>query len=348
MPKSAESDDIKQPWAMQETPRFGSILLKSKNAVIVGALGFPIYFFTWANVFPQPYENFWLRLVGSAACLLYWGMLYYRGPYRAAVEQAAPVYCYALIVFCLPFFFTYMALMNGMNAVWMASAVCSVLYLILLLDLRNMLAALVVGTGLGIAAYLLTAERAEFGIAHLAYLPILAYALVGAVVYKYNEDAIEDLTAERMRAVAAVSGSIAHEMRTPLLGIRLDAEGLREDIAELEAARAWALAQGWTPPAGSDMAAGGRSQTGQALERIIRHAAHFNTVIDTLLANIAGDRLDSRNFAPHSMSGTVSAALDAYPFRPGERELVRWEPAECDFTYVGSDILSQERPARPF
>ena len=36
---------------------------------VLGVIGFPLYYFIWHDLFPQPYENFWLRLAGTAICL---------------------------------------------------------------------------------------------------------------------------------------------------------------------------------------------------------------------------------------------------------------------------------------
>ena len=48
-----------------------------------------------------------------------------------------------------------------------------------------------------------------------------------------------------MRALTAVGSSIAHEMRTPLLGIRYDASGLQDYLPRLIDAHEWAVAHGW-------------------------------------------------------------------------------------------------------
>ena len=35
----------------------------------VGLLGFPLYYYIWTEVFPQPYESITLRLIGMVLCL---------------------------------------------------------------------------------------------------------------------------------------------------------------------------------------------------------------------------------------------------------------------------------------
>lgn len=304
------------------TQTFAQTRLKLRTITLVGAVGFPLYGYVWTEFFPQPYENLPLRFFGMALCLVFWGLLYYQGRHAAQVSRLLPAYCYGLIVFCMPFFFTFMALKNGLNAVWSASAVCAILYLILLLDLRNMLVATGIGVALGIAAAM--PEVPALAWEHAAILPVLGFALAGALVYKVNDDLLEALGAARTRAVAAVAGTIAHEMRTPLLAIRFDAEGLSERLTpivgepRLERAEAEAFAA--------------------ACDRIVRQTGYANTVIDMLLANISDRPFDAEAFQVHAMGATVEAALEAYPFRPGERGLVAFRIEE-DFDYRGSDTL---------
>ena len=37
---------------------------------VCGAFGMPLYYFVWHNLFPQPYENLTLRLIGGAMWLV--------------------------------------------------------------------------------------------------------------------------------------------------------------------------------------------------------------------------------------------------------------------------------------
>lgn len=313
----------------------GLKLKKIAMITVVGIVGFPAYFFVWEYLFKQPYENLWLRLVGSVLCGIFWLMLLYNGKHSLRIHRLLPTYCYMLIIFCLPFFFTFMALKNGFNAVWMASAVCSVLYLILLLDIRNMALVFVVGTALGALAFAVTTENATISKDDLAYVPVLLYAFAGAIIYKYNEEAIDNHNEARQRTLIAVGSSIAHEMRTPLLGIALDAQTGQINLPPLVDAYAWATASGWKDKRGSDAC----EEMDDILKNILQHAAFANAMIDILLMNIGENKIDDRNFACHTMAGIVAQALNTYPFDSGERRQVIWQPDGRDFAFVGSDLL---------
>ncbi|MBJ6923181.1 hypothetical protein JG643_20820, partial [Vibrio cholerae] len=42
---------------------------KLRAAAIIGVFGFPLFYFTWAYLMPQPYESVLLRGIGTALCL---------------------------------------------------------------------------------------------------------------------------------------------------------------------------------------------------------------------------------------------------------------------------------------
>ena len=57
---------------------------------------------------------------------------------------------------------------------------------------------------------------------YLAPMPVYLFILIGGSVYNHHRDTVQQ---EMLRAVSAV-GNIAHELRTPLLGIKSDARGM--------------------------------------------------------------------------------------------------------------------------
>src|SRR5271156_308 len=75
---------------------------------ICGAITFPLYWLVWKYLFPQPYENLTLRLVGPALCLL----LAAKDWWPPLVRRYLPVLWLAMLLYALPFFFTFMLLQN--------------------------------------------------------------------------------------------------------------------------------------------------------------------------------------------------------------------------------------------
>src|SRR3954470_11974498 len=149
----------------------------------------------------------------------------------------------------------------------------------------------------------------------------------------YSEERIRQES--RMRALTAVGSSIAHEMRTPLLGIRYDASGLQGYLPRLIDAHEWAVAHGWD---GEPLQPAERDGLDRALDRISHHTVFANTMINILLMNIGEQRIDPANFDKFSMAGEVTQLLDSYPFKGADREKIVWKP-DGDFIFFGSDLL---------
>lgn len=133
----------------------------------------------------------------------------------------------------------------------------------------------------------------------------------------------------------AVAATVAHEMRTPLASIRMQADALGQFLPELNKGYQLAVAHGLCepalPPAQSEKLA--------ELSRSIKYQVdRSNTVIDMMLASARMKQIDASTFACHSASECVAEALETYPFAKGERERV----SVCvmgDFEFYGSSQL---------
>ncbi|NAX39252.1 hybrid sensor histidine kinase/response regulator, partial [Vibrio sp. V26_P1S5P106] len=94
----------------------------------MGLIGFPIYYYVWAYLFPQPYESLALR----SFCSLLFAGIAFRHAFPKVLHRYLPYYYLVSIGFCLPFFFFYMMLMNGWSTEWAMSFMASIFLHILL------------------------------------------------------------------------------------------------------------------------------------------------------------------------------------------------------------------------
>lgn len=268
-----------------------------------------IYYFIWSTVFPQHFESASLRLICAllvAACLIL--------EKRAARNELFYFLTYLCIVMNLPFFFFYMMLQNGAAPIWIQSCICALLYLAWMCDLRNYVVMMVVGVAAAFASHWLAPAGAALTHEWVASVPVMAFAVAGGLVFRNAE--CRTIASNRARSVALAS-CIAHELRTPLLGTRLDVATAGRKIAGLETV-------------GQDLH--------QAFTRIDQHLQKATHVIDTLLRNVTSERIDPARFGRHSARAAVEEALARYPFTQCERKLVKAH-LETDFTYRGDDVL---------
>jgi len=133
----------------------------------------------------------------------------------------------------------------------------------------------------------------------------------------------------------ATAGSVAHELRTPLVAIRVGAAGLMRYLPML--LESYDLARRSGLPVPTIRAAHLYSMRG-VVSRIEQEALNSNAIIDMLLATARFSGGNAQHNAPCSIAHCVDTALERYPFREGERERVHCRLAP-DFSFVGSEML---------
>ncbi len=293
---------------------------------LLAVIAFPLYYFIWTYAFPQPYENLPLRLAGTAFCTpialrRYW-------PQRLIAHYL--VYCYWALLFVAAFF-TLMLLMNHVNSVWLMSETVIVMFTFLLYDLANGVLISLMGVLIGVVGYWFMSGGAGVPTEFLLALPIYGFILSAVVFLSHSERVI---AREKLMAARALASSIAHEMRTPLLGIRLDASKTGERLGQLDAANHWAREHGCKDSL-SDRDMAGLSM---ALQRIAKHAVAANLVIDMLLTNLKDESYSQERRQFYAIAGTIDEAINRFQFGPGERESIRVRVYD-NFIYQGVEAL---------
>lgn len=146
----------------------------------------------------------------------------------------------------------------------------------------------------------------------------------------------ESAFAAKSAALAALSATIAHEMRTPLSGVRASIGGVDSYLPEL--IEAYRNAHDRDParfPVIRAELLDALSETGPRIKSMVDQANH---VIDLLLANFNDQKADHASFVSLSVQASVEAALQQYPFQRNEREKVIVDSAQ-DFTAFGEPSL---------
>lgn len=302
--------------------------MKLKWLALLGIMGFPGYWVVWTYLFPQPYENLPLRV----ACFVLCAVILVSEYRPALLGRYHAIYSYVVLTLCLPFFFTFMMLCNQVNAVWLGSALCAVLYLTLMFDPLNLMISFLVGTGLSIGVFLATTGH-TLPVEYWPALPVFMFALVGGIGLNHSAELVAQ--SKRLRYAMMVGSSVAHEMRTPLLSIRMDTQTCRNIMPTLVEAHRWAVANGWSGPALDSL---DLEDIEGALLRIRNQTSFANTMVDMLLMNVRDPTPAMATDVRQSMADVLRQALAIYPFREHERPLIRWEDGN-DFSFSGSDLL---------
>lgn len=310
-----------------------SLSSSAHQLVAVGAiafLGFPFFYWIWAECFPQPYENMWLRLLGS---LLGLGLML-TPHWPAWSKPYMPWYWFLTLFYALSFFFAYSFLMNQVSVISAMSLLCSVFLLVLLVDLWSLSILLVLGWGLAVLCYYLTSPHIYLGEEHLEMSLVALFVVIAGSTLNYKTAMLQQ---QRLAGMAAAAGMIAHELRTPLLGIKSGAQALVNYSPMLFAAYHAAKKQGILP---SSIRENRLRQLEGVSERIISEIDYANTIIDMLLIKAGRENsLQNCILEPCSMAECLSETIARYPFSSAAvRALVSWQG---DFQFTGSKLLMQ-------
>ena len=311
-----------------------SLSSSAHQLVAVGAIaffGFPLFYWIWSVCFPQPYENIGLRLLGS---LLGLGLML--TPYWPAWSKPyMPWYWFLTILYALSFFFAYSFLMNQANVIASMSLLCSVFLLVLLVDLLSLSIVLILGWGLAFLCYFSTSSTVYLGQEHIEMGLVMLFVVIAGSTVNYKTAMLQQ---QRMAGVAAAAGMIAHELRTPLLGIKSGAQALANYSPMLFSAYKLAKEHGMLS---TTIREGRVAPLEGVAERIISEIDYANMIIDMLLIKAGREStLQHCVLELSSMAECINEAIARYPFQPLDAQaLVDWQPG--DFQFNGSKILMQ-------
>jgi len=137
---------------------------------------------------------------------------------------------------------------------------------------------------------------------------------------------------EKMSLMSTLSATIAHEMRTPLSGVRASISAVEAYLPDL--LDAYVLASDADPERFPALRSNRLETLQRTPQRITSMVDQANAVIDLLLVNLRDQKLDPATFVPCSMSACIDEAMQSYPFKRNEQERVRCDTRE-DFSFLG-------------
>jgi two-component system CAI-1 autoinducer sensor kinase/phosphatase CqsS len=299
------------------------------------------YYFIWTKLFPNDYESFLIRAIGSALCI---PLLFY-DRYRDIHDRVLRWYWPATLTYVLPFVFGYMLAQNAAradalgetNLVWpLQNVVALVIFMMLVNDGLIATSLWAIATLLILATVVLEVTDpnwAELSRVYLEPMPLYGFILVVGSLANRNREIIDQ---EKLAAVAAVGSTIAHELRTPCLGIKALAEGIQSYLPILVRGYEAAVTNGLV---NRDIRGRHVDALTHSLARIKDETDYANRVIDMLLINSSDQPLRGLEFDTISAATCVRNAVERYPFSSAkEKERLALCIVE-DFSITAPEVL---------
>ena len=287
-----------------------------------GALGLlchPIYYVVWTYILPQPYDNLALRLSAAAVCI----PLIFQARWPKRFNHYLLVYWHGCLIYVLPFVCTFLAIRNSFSTMWMMTEVMMIFIMALCIDNPFLLMACIgigmfSGTVAAVASSPVPIVLGPDTQSNLALLPVVVLCSM-AFSHAISKGRI---FVEKNRALQALAGSIAHEMRNPLSQLKHVLDRVEEALPATTEANS-------SPVLTRDKAA-----------MLYQHLAHGQLSIERGLRIIAMtlDEVGAKSIRPEglaylSAAATTRKALEEYGFDDDkERDKVKLVVLE-DFTF---------------
>jgi CheY-like chemotaxis protein len=299
-------------------------------AGLIGATGHVFFYLIYKHWFHIPYENFALRLIAALLCL----SLLFKSNLPDALKSYFPIYWHIAIIFALPFIFSVNLIMNNFSDLWRDSEICMVFMLIMFVpQLAMFVFDLCIGVLGAFLFCMITSPHIQLNPTFdipLYSTVILFSIFVGHAFSFSNWKSIKNeqrrKSEEKNRALQALAGSIAHEMRNPLGQIRLY---LDETVHELHRSSFESAVE---PSMVKNIKSISRrlAQAQMALNRGLH-------VIDMTLGNFRNEDISKEDFTCLSAAAATRKAIDEYGYASEhERQMIHFESND-DFMFRGDE-----------
>jgi len=314
------ANEVLRSWTSNEVvrPLVEPILHPSRWRIralgLTTTFGHPLFYWFWARLLPQPYENLGLRILMSVLGI---SLLVFPSITATPPRRSAVVVFTAIFWITLPVFFSWMYFCNAGNRVWLASIGAMFLIYYHVTDWRIA----TIGSATGVLVAWLAFEAfgpptPDLSLELLATNTIvIGFCWFMGIILAISSS---NLRREQLNYTLATMGIMAHELRTPLATIALVGDAVRNAAPQCE------------------------PETGEALgrlsERLHATVRNMNHQIDTQIANARLMRLPTHRDTV-SAAALVHEAVNGYPYRTlRERECVCVKIDE-DFQFRGSHAL---------
>jgi len=317
---------------LTEYLREGTLVSRSDAMVsgILGALANIFFYVVFKYGFHLPYENFWLRMVATLLCI----SLIFMHRLPESFSPYFPYFWHTFLIIILPFTFTVNLLMNNFHELWLYWEIFMVFvlmmfvpnWLLFMFDLLTGVLGAILFHNLSVPYVPL---NPTFNIP--LYSIVISFSIVAGSIFSFaNRNTLKELerkkAEEKYRALEALAGSIAHEMRNPLSQVR---QNLDEILLELPRSSTE-----------NDYASLPKKNIETIQKRAIQAQTAINRglqVITVTLGNFRNTDVSKKELTCLSATTITRKAIEEYGYASEhERQKIYLSPGE-DFIFLGEE-----------
>ncbi|RYE19092.1 MAG: HAMP domain-containing histidine kinase [Sphingobacteriaceae bacterium] len=202
---------------------------------IFGIVNFLIFYVLWNLINDQENSSEFLRITSLILlCILYILSFFYK-----RIPYILTLLWYFTVMYCLPFFGTYMLMKNINSISWLTNIILGIFWLTLIIDWAAFIIILPLGILLGILAYRIVDRPINIDLSVLDdVVSNYLWSIVIAVIFSRKKELVEKenqvkkftiLNKSLEKALLAKTeflNNMSHEVRTPIQGVVNISEGL--------------------------------------------------------------------------------------------------------------------------
>lgn len=199
-------------------------------AALLSFIGHPFYWALWTLIFPNHYDSFSLRFSASILGLL----LIFVDKWPKFLKEFAHIYWYLFIILILPMTFTYLGLKNNFTEIWVACYVMSFFFVILFsYHILISISQILFGTLVGCLTFLFLGNKMIISQTNFESYLVFLFILIAGILFthfgrlgvvahfKQKIEKEHEAQKQRNKLLESLSASIAHELKNPLLSIKM-------------------------------------------------------------------------------------------------------------------------------
>jgi len=275
-----------------------------------GTLAFvahPFYWFWWTYVFPNSYENPYLRICGSLSGLIMLILMLKEEKFKRII----PLYWIFVVIYNLPFLFTFMMIKNHLIEIWLMAEIIPIFVVLLFIpSFLGALSVLAIGIISAITLAKVTGETVIYPTnLLLSHLVIYLLAIFGgSILNKAHLLGIETVEKEKSKILLEraqifkyLAGAIAHELRNPLNTINFIGDQIKSVLVE-------------------DFNASTKKKLGVLTSQVSESISEANNIINIILSDLNENPVDARDFVLLKSEDIIPKIIQNYGYKNQEEK----------------------------
>lgn len=289
---------------------------------IFGLINYPVFYFFWKSNSVHSYDDVTLRIISTCLCLL----LVCKNFWPKILKKFLPLFWYGTVTFCLPFYAIYVLLQNPTSLDWTLNTFLGLFLLIILLDWVSFSIVTFCGLILALLVHFFQGHEFIFPSSIKENIVNIFWVIATSLIFLRRK---ENFAQEKLHAMKTLAGTIAHEIRTPLLTIDAMAHKLKKLLPS--------VINGFKESSlfsESDNTVDLLNALPANIKKTTRGA--FN-IINLILMNLREEK-SHEAIKICSINSCIDEVLEEYHLSDEEKKLIVWTK-EQDFNFKGSPIL---------